>query len=156
MNMTIEPLAEHTEFLPTLVDWYVREWEPYYGVNGPGDAQADLESRCNKAAIPAGLVARKGKQILGVVALDVDAATKLTPSIVGLLVARESRGRGVGRGLLESVVSLAKELGYPSVYLSTNVLGEHLLRSGWRLFGETRFLNDERGSIYVRDLGVQK
>ena len=37
--MKIELLADNTEILPSLVDWYEREWSPYYGVDGPGDAQ---------------------------------------------------------------------------------------------------------------------
>ena len=154
--MNIKLLAEHTEFVPTLADWYVGEWEPYYGIDGPGDAQADLKSRCNKTAIPIGLVAMEDGRILGVVALDVDVATQLTPSVVGLFVANEFRGRGIAGRLLESAVSLAEELGYPNVYVSTSVLGGHLLRSGWRLFGETRFLNDKQGAIYVRDLGSRR
>lgn len=46
----------------------------------------------------------------------------------------------------------AKKLGYDSAYISTNVLGDHLLRNGWRLFGETKFLDDNAGSIYVLEL----
>ena len=58
--MKIKPLADHKEVLPILTDWYLSEWEPYYGVDGPGDAQADLESRCNYEEIPIGLVAIEG------------------------------------------------------------------------------------------------
>ncbi|MEO1245133.1 MAG: GNAT family N-acetyltransferase [Pseudomonadota bacterium] len=150
--MNIELLADHTESITTLADWYVREWGPYYGVEGPGDARADLESCCNTNTIPICMVAIDGSQLLGVVALDVDVATMLTPSVVGLLVAGEFRGQGVASRLLESAVSLAEELGYPRVYISTSVLDKHLLHSGWRLFGEVRFLNDQQGSTYVRDL----
>ena len=150
--MNIALLADHAEVLPTLADWYLLEWEPYYGVDGPGDARAELGSRCNQDAIPIGLVAMEGNQVQGVVALDLDVATNLTPSVVGLLVAREHRGRGVATKLLESAVSLGGRLGYSRVYTSTTILGDLLLRMGWRLFGEARFLNNEQGSIYACDL----
>ncbi len=150
--MNIALLADHTEVLPILADWYVCEWEPYYGVDGPGDARADLESRCNRNTIPVGLVALDGNQVQGVVALDLDVATKLTPSVVGLLVAGEYRGQGVATRLLESAASLAGRHGYSRVYISTTVLGEHLLRTGWRLFGKVTFLNNKQGSTYVCDL----
>ena len=150
--MKVALLTDHLEVLPTLADWYQQEWEPYYGVDGPGDAHADLRSRCNTNEIPIGLVALEDNQVQGVVALDLDVGTDLSPSVVGLLVASEFRGRGVATQLLESATDLAKKLGYYSVYISTTVLGDHLLRHGWRLFGETRFLNDDTGSIYVLEL----
>ena len=146
--MTIELLADNTEFLPTLAKWYECEWGPYYGADGPGDAQLDLASRCNREAIPVGFVAKEDTRLLGVAALDRDAATNLTPSVVGLLVADDFRGRGVASSLLQAATSFAETLGYDHVYISTTVLGDHLLRNGWRRVGDARFLNDERGSIY--------
>lgn len=67
--MDIELLANHAESIPTLADWYVSEWEPYYGVSGHGDARADLESRCNRDEIPIGFVVIEGGEIYGTAAL---------------------------------------------------------------------------------------
>jgi GNAT superfamily N-acetyltransferase len=150
--MIIELLADNIEILPTLVDWYEREWSPYYGVDGPGDARADLASRCNRDAIPIGFVAKENDQLAGIAALDHDAATSLTPSVVGLLVADEFRRQGVASRLLKSATRLAEGLGYKQVYISTTVLGDHLLRNGWRWIGNAQFLNEEHGSIYVFEL----
>ncbi len=149
--MNIELLADNKTLLPTLAAWYRREWKPYYGAAGPGNARADLESRCNRDSIPIGIVAKENNQPLGVAALDFDAATDLTPSIVGLLVADEFRRRGVASGLLSSATRLAGDLGYDHVYISTTVLGDHLLRTGWRWIGAAKFLDGEPGSIYVFD-----
>jgi GNAT superfamily N-acetyltransferase len=150
--MTIELLADNTEFLPTLVCWYEREWRPYYGIDGPGKAQVDLEARCNRDTVPIGFVAKENNQLLGSAALDLDAATSLVPSVVGLLVADEFRREGVASELLKSATRLAESLGYNHLYISTSMLGDHLLRNGWRWFGDAQFLNDEHGSIYVFDL----
>ncbi len=147
--MQIELLAENTEVIPTLADSYLLEWEPYYGINGPGDARTDLESRCNHDALPIGLVAMEGNQVLGTAALDLDVATDLTPSVVGLLVEHEHRGRGIATKLLESAEGLAKRLGYSRIYISTTVLGDLLVRMGWHPFGKAEFLNDEQGLIYA-------
>ncbi len=149
--MKIKPLADHKEVLPILTDWYLSEWEPYYGVDGPGNAQADLKSRCNYEEIPIGLVAIEGDQVCGTVALDLDAATNLTPSVVGLLVSSAYRRRGIAAALLKSAEDLARTLGYSRVYMSTTVLGDLLERMGWHKLGEVEFLNTERGLIYVRD-----
>lgn len=150
--MTIGLLADHPEFLPVLVDWYRREWRLYYGAQGPGDARADLESRCNRDSLPIGLVALRQDELQGVVALDRDPVTNLAPSVVGLLVTEKYRRKGVAAALLRAAIGLAVQLGYDRVYTSTNVLDDHLQRSGWRLTGEAHFMNDESGSIYVIDL----
>ena len=90
------------------------------------------------------------------IALDVDPTTDLAPSVVGLLVAEEHRGQRIAEMLLKSATDLAAQLGYSQVYTSTNVLGEHLQRCGWCLFGEARFLNDEEGEVYALDLRNSK
>ena len=151
-EMEIELLADHSESIPMLTDWYVTEWEPYYGVNGPGDARADLESRRNREEVPIGFVATEDGEVYGVAALDRDTVTGLTPSVVGLLVSSSQRGRGIATDLLESAESLAKRLGYRRLYVSTTVLGGLLIRMGWYSLGEVEFVNGERGSIYARDL----
>ncbi len=150
--MNIELLADHSESIPMLVDWYISEWEPYYGVQGAGDARADLESRCKRHESPIGLVAIEGDDVYGTAALDLDTATSLTPSVVGLLVGPSQRGRGVATALLKSAESLAKRLGYSRLYVSTTVLGGLLVRMGWYRLGEVEFVNEEQGSIYARDL----
>jgi len=150
--MNIELLADHSESIPMLADWYVSEWEPYYGVNGPGDARADLESRRNRDEIPIGFVANEDGAVCGTAALDLDVATGLTPSVVGLLVARSQRGRGIATALLESAEALARRLGYSRLYVSTTVLGDLLVRTGWYTHGEAKFVNEQQGSIYARDL----
>ena len=151
-TMKIALLADHTEVLAALAEWYRDEWEPYYGIDGPGDALTDLKSRCNRNALPIGLVALVGDQVKGVAALDHDPATNLTPSVVGLLVAAEYRGQGVATQLLESARNLAEGLGYGRVYVSTTILGGHLLKKGWHVLGPVSFLNGEQGSIYSYDL----
>ena len=150
--MEIELLADHSESIPMLADWYVSEWEPYYGVSGPGDARADLESRRNRDVLPIGFVATEGGEVHGTAALDLDVATGLTPSVVGLLVGPSRRGRGIATALLESAESLAKRLGYSRLYVSTTVLGGLLVRMGWYSFEEIEFINKEMGLIYARDL----
>ena len=88
----------------------------------------------------------------GTLALDFDPATKLSPSVVGLLVRHDRRGRGIATALLQSAEDLARRLGYRRLYISTTVLGDLLVRLGWQSIGKVEFLNNERGSIFARDL----
>ncbi len=150
--MIIEHLSDHPDVISELADWYLSEWGPYYGHAGPGDAHADLEARRSREALPVGLVAMEGGQVLGTAALGLDVATNLTPSIIGLLVGQNHRGRGIGTALLESCVEVARTLGHQRLYVSTNLLGTLLGKMGWEEMGQAKFLNDEYGLIYVRDL----
>ena len=150
--MEIELLADHSDSIPMLAERYLSEWEPYYGADGPGDARVDLESRSNRDELPIGIVATEGGEVHGTAALDLDVATGLTPSVVGLLVVPSQRGRGVASALLKSAESLAKRLGYSRLYISTTILGDLLVQTGWYSLGEVEFVNEEQGSIYARDL----
>jgi GNAT superfamily N-acetyltransferase len=135
----VELLADHAGCVDVLADWFAQEWAPYYGPGGAGDARADL------AAI------RDGR-VLGTAALDRDTATGPTPSVVGLLVAPDCRGRGVASALLESAERLAGQLGYDELFMSTSVLQVLLQRNGWQQTGDVEFLNNERGKVFVRHL----
>ena len=148
----IERISNHISVIPTLVEWYQSEWKPYYGIDGPGDARVDLESRCNCDQLPIGLVAIEDNQVLGTAALGLDVTTNLTPSIVGLLVGTAYRRQGIATALLSAVEELARQLEYRRLFVSTTILGDLLNRLGWKAMGEVQFLIAEQGSIYVRDL----
>ena len=150
--MEIKLLADQSDAIATLADWYINEWQPYYGRCGPGDAVSDLSSRCNRDVIPVGLIAVDDGQVMGTVALDLDPSTNLSPSVVGLLVASNYRRKGIATALLRSAKDLARDLAYQQLFLSTAVLGDLLERTGWRATGEIEFLNGEHGVIYVCDL----
>ena len=151
-SMVIEPISDHLEVIPTLTSWYQLEWDPYYGKDGPGDARADLESRCNRDTLPIGLVAIEQGCVLGTFALDLDVTTNLTPSVVGLLVGPAYRRRGIATALLKAAENLARQLKYSRLYISTTVLGDLLTELGWERSDPVQFLNVEQGWIYVRNL----
>ena len=150
--MLVKRLCEHPEVIPTLVDWYLSEWEPYYGGAGPGDARAELEARCNRKELPIGLVAMQGENVLGTAALDLDVTTNLTPSVVGLFVGQDFRRRGIATELVRACEYLAHDLGMQRIYVSTTVLGNCLDRLGWEKIGAVVFLNEDQGSVYTREL----
>lgn len=154
--MNIALLADHTELIDELAARYESEWAPYYGEAGPGDARADLTARCNRDRLPIGLVAFEDDRILGAAALDGDAATGMSPSVVGLLVTPEARGKGVAVALIESAERLARELGYDELFISTSILQRLLRRQGWQEKGDVEFLNRERGKLFVRNLSTSK
>ena len=71
--------------------------------------------------------------------------------MVGLLVGRAHRRRGIGAALIKSAENLSRKLGCKRVYMSTTILGDLLERRGWHKLKEVAFLNGEQGLIYVLD-----
>lgn len=150
--MRVALLADHIGAIDMLAAWYEQEWGPYYGDHGPGDAAADLASRCNRDRLPAGLVAMDDDKIVGTAALGRDAASGLVPAVVGLLVVPEYRRKGFAGALLDAAGQFANELGYDELFMSTSILGEFLKREGWLEKDDVEFMNSERGKVYVRSL----
>ena len=154
--MRVALLADHAGAIDMLAAWYEHEWAPYYGANGPGDAAADLASRCNRDRLPAGLVAMDDDKIVGTAALDRDAASGLAPAVVGLLVVPQYRRKGFAGALLDAAGKLANELGYDELLMSTSILGGFLRRKGWQEKGDVEFMYDERGKVYVKSLSARR
>jgi hypothetical protein len=81
-SVIIEGLAEHPECIPTLRDWFEREWPAYYGAGGVGNAEVDLRTFAQSAALPIGVVAFLNGELCGVAALkpmSIASRVNLTP-----------------------------------------------------------------------------
>ena len=69
-DLRIVHLTDVPDAASTLVDWFVAEWEPWYGPAGAGDAAADLAACRGRDDLPVCLVAVDGQgDVLGTAAL---------------------------------------------------------------------------------------
>lgn len=94
----IELLADRPECIPVLADWFRAEWSPYYGAEGPGDAEHDLRECTGRSAPPAAFVALLDGKPCGTAALktgSVSTHAHLSPWLAALLVHAGFAGRGV-------------------------------------------------------------
>lgn len=120
--MRVELLADHPEAIGTLRTWFEREWAPYYGPAGPGDANKDLHECCGRDRLPIGLVALADGAVCGTAALKAESVPtheQLTPWLAALLVLPEYRRRGVAERLITAVEEKAAELGFNCLYVGT-------------------------------------
>lgn len=139
-ELRIELLADHPEAIPVLERWFRREWAPYYGRRGPGDARRDLLASCNRNEPPMALVALAGDTVCGTAALEPESITThphLSPWLAALLVGTEFRRRGIAGELIAAVEDKARRLGFETIHAGT---GEGsgtpegaLRRRGWQL-----------------------
>ena len=150
-TVSIELLADHPEILEDLERWFVEEWEPYYGVEGPGDARTDLLECCRRDELPLALVAFDDGVVCGTAALrrrSVSTHEHLTPWLAAVLVRPEYRGRGIGEALVEAIEGRAREFGFHELYVGTSVPEaserrggdpEFYLKRGWKLIDSSPY-----------------
>ncbi len=121
-NLKIELLTDHPEALTTLKKLFESEWEPYYGAEGPGDAEADIKNSANRTELPLAVVAIVGGNICGTAALKMESVTTYPdyfPWLAGLLVDPAYRRQGIGEQLIAKIENLATQLGYKEIFVGT-------------------------------------
>jgi GNAT superfamily N-acetyltransferase len=138
--MTIEYLADHREFITTVAHWLHDEWG-YLRPNETVDDRVErVERTCGHRQIPTTLVAVDGDQAVGCASLiehDMLTRPELSPWLAGVFVPREHRRRGIGAALVERVVTEARSLGVPRLYLYTPGSGALYRRLGWSVVERT-------------------
>ena len=142
-TLEIKFLADYPQAIPILKDLFESEWEPYYGNNGPGDAESDLASSSNRTLLPIALIALKEGLVCGTAALKSQSVTvypDLSPWLAALVVAPKFRKSGIGSKLIAEIESLAKTLGYVEIYVGvgekSGLSEDTLLRSDWNFVSE--------------------
>ena len=135
-DVKIVHLVDVPETISILVRWFIEEWEPYYGSSGPGDAQRDLTSCCNRADIPLAIVALdvNGNPV-GTAALkphSLDSHRHLSPWLAALLVERGQRRKGVASALIAAIEDEARRLGFDTLYSDTGSGSTLLQRRSWQ------------------------
>lgn len=140
--MTIEYLADHPEFIPTLARWQHDEW----GHLRPGDSvdarMARLQSSVQIGRIPLTVVALTDGELLGsasLVAYDMETRMELTPWLAGVFVLPRRRRKGVGAQLVRRIMTEAATLHIPVLYLYTVHSENFYANLGWSLQEHTAY-----------------
>jgi GNAT superfamily N-acetyltransferase len=125
MDVTVEPLSNYPEAVPTVAEWHFREW----GHTDPGGTlgqwTAAMARQADATEPPGTLIAVAGGTPVGVVCLveqdmaGYGPAAGLTPWIKGLYVAQPARRQGVGGTLVRRCEAWAASLGHKTLYLYT-------------------------------------
>jgi GNAT superfamily N-acetyltransferase len=148
---------EVPEVGPTLARWFIEEWSPWYGPNGPGDAHADLAACRSREVLPICLVAfDMDGRLLGTAALkseSVGSEIGAGPWLAAVLVGTDHQGKGVGTALVKAIEEEAARLGFGSIYTSTDRAARILERRGWQAFGTAQSIRGEV-AIYRRQVAV--
>ena len=149
-SIRIVALAQAKDCMPLLADWFVAEWEPYYGANGPGDAGQDLAECCRRDGLPTALVAIDERgTAAGTAALrpvSVGSRPGEGPWLSALLVDPARRRKGIGTRLVAAIEELARSRRSNALFTSTDAHAFLSAQKGWQPFRQEASL---RGPITV-------
>ena len=140
----IEHVCDAPESIAALARLFKAEWEPWYGAEGPGDAEADLLEAVDRVQLPLRLVALGSDgAVLGSIALRKEGLTE-PAELGGLVVAPEHRRQGIGEALVMRMLEVARKLGIGRIPTSTEVEWSLIERMGWEPIGSMETL---RGTV---------
>jgi GNAT superfamily N-acetyltransferase len=139
--MTIIPLAERPEVIPTLARWFHDEWSSFDGRPVETIAQ-QLQSNLNRDVIPITFLAVSGAELLGTISIEVSdlpPRDDLSPWLASHYVEPAFRRAGVGSALVRHVLDFARARGLPELYLWTPGSPEFYAQRGWTVFDRMQY-----------------
>jgi GNAT superfamily N-acetyltransferase len=125
MDVVVDALSNHPEFVPVAAGWHWNEWGHTDPAGSLGSWTAGLASQAGASRIPGTLIALVDSSPVAVVCLvaqDMSGykpAAGLGPWIKGLYVIPQARGRGYGQLLVRRCEAWARSLGHDALYLYT-------------------------------------
>jgi GNAT superfamily N-acetyltransferase len=152
----IQKLADTQESLPKVRELLESQWPDYYGPDGPGDPDAELQDGSQRAGQPLLVVAvdAPSGQAIGTGALkavSIHTFGHLGPWLAGLVVNPDFRRRGVAEALIAAVEEEAKVQGFQELYSATHTAKGILERRGWERIDE-QLEDGELFGIYIKNL----
>jgi GNAT superfamily N-acetyltransferase len=125
VELVVEALGDHPEFVPVVAGWHWREW----GHTDPGGSleswTAGLARQAAADQVPGTLVALADGSPIGVVCLvardmpGYEPAARLSPWLKGLYVIPSARSHGHGELLVRRCQAWASSLGFDALHLYT-------------------------------------
>lgn len=148
--ITIGFLADHTDTIPTLANWFRAQWPDYFAGWSQAEMEADFLEDASRERLPIRLVAFESGELVGTIILremDNETLAEFQPELGGLYVPVSHRGRGIGAELVRAGMKVARDLGYETVYATTTAAAGILERLGWK-FVKTAVYQDGEHALY--------
>lgn len=152
--MQISLLADHPGFAPTLAHWLLAHWRFALPDDTFDARMARLRQHMRADGLPMALVAHRGDEVLGTVALrphDLPEHPALTPWLGGLFVHASQRRRGLGLALCQAAEAQALRMGVRRLHLFTLDQQAWYGQQGWQSWGQCMW-QGHAGSIMLKRL----
>lgn len=151
--LEIVNLADRREYLEEVSEWLWNQWRRAMGAP-LSDVVYRSEHCIEKDRMPQMYVALLDGKAVGVVSLWMnDLATRqdLYPWLATLYTKEEYRGRGIGEALQKRSIQAARECGYETIYLVTELEG-YYEKTGWEFMEHAPEGDGATTKLYRYDL----
>jgi predicted N-acetyltransferase YhbS len=132
--MVIDHLPNRPQHVETVARWIYQEFGGNTSFNLIEITDFFAKRRTDKPPIT--LIAIDGDTCLGTVSLfegDLDTRRDLTPWLAALYVDQPYRNQGIGNILTGEIITIARNLGYPTLYLRTEHAAGYYRKRNWEL-----------------------
>ncbi|MBN9289040.1 MAG: hypothetical protein BGO43_01695 [Gammaproteobacteria bacterium 39-13] len=121
MKIDIAYLKDYPQHLSLIAQWIFNEWGHYNPGSSLDRAKSKLSEHLNKDSLPITFIALENNQPVGTCSLRINDGIRpdLAPWLGSLYIEPNARGRGLGEKLIDSVISKARSMKYPKLYLLT-------------------------------------
>lgn len=130
------------ELIPELAHWHYQEWGTLFPEKTEADFAAELEASLNEDVLPISWVVVFEHQVVGTASLlahDMQTNRELSPWLANIFLAPAVRGKGLGKWLVQQVMSEAQRLGFSQLYLFTENQTAFYRHLGWQIFKTERY-----------------
>ena len=154
MNIDIEYLADHPEFVPQIATWYFHEWGHEELSVTEKDIRERLYTKLNKDRAPIPIIALTGGTLIGTAQLkicEMDIYPDKEFWLGGVYVHSTARKQGVGKLLVKRIEEIAKQLGIKELFLQTgNLTGGLYAKLGWMPLGQIEYQGTNVLVMYIK------
>lgn len=132
INLKLQPAV-----IPQIAQWHYDEWHRLFPDRTPADFAAELTESLQSDTIPqTWLLLDHQQQVCGTGSLllrDMKTNHHLHPWLANIFLHPDSRGRGLGRALVQQLMQEACQLGVQVLYLFTEDQQSFYQKLGWTL-----------------------
>ena len=148
--ITIDFLADHPDAIPTLAEWFRKQWPDYHADMSQEEIEQDFLEDASRERLPIRLLAFESDELAGTIVLrehGSETRPEFQPELGGLYVSESHRGHGIATELVRAGMKVALSQGYQTVFATTVLAAGILERLGWE-FVRTVIHEDGELSLY--------
>ena len=142
MKLEIAYLVDHSELVPTLADWFAKEWGGQETTLAQKQFTEVLEGRMNRDQPPITFIGFLENEIVGTATLmvqEIETHPQYEHWLSSVYVRERYRRKGIVSEMIKVVIDKESQLEIDSLYLYTRRKASLYAKFGWTALEETEY-----------------
>ena len=149
--LIIEPLADHKEYIDTVVNWL---WKEFGNENNYEFFQSIIKNSLIKNKLPLTFIALADNELVGTIGLwrsDLVSRQDLYPWVSALFVKENFRAKRIGQELQHFLIEYCREVGFTELFLYTDICN-YYEKTGWEYLEDGVEYSGDYIKIYKKEM----